>query len=55
MSKDDNDGMTPNQVFDQLSIFAEYINGLKNMLTNNGWSEENAQNIILHVLLTAGD
>lgn len=55
MSKDDNDGMTPNQVFDQLAVFAEYINGLKNMLTNNGWSEENAQAIILHVLLTAGD
>lgn len=51
----DDGGIPPNQAFDQLAIFADYVNGLKNMLTNNGWSEENAQAIIVHVLLTSGE
>lgn len=42
--------MTPEEVFDSLVKATEYLNGMKAMLTNNGWTEENAQMIIIHFL-----
>lgn len=49
MNKDE---PTPIEIFDSLAKAAEYLNGMKAMLTNAGWSEENAQMIIVHFVLS---
>lgn len=44
---------TPNEIFDSLVNATEYLNGMKKLLTKDGWTEENAQLIIIHFLLGA--
>jgi len=45
------ENMTPGQIFENLTQAADYLNGMKNLLTSGGWSEENAQLIIIHFLM----
>ena len=52
-SRNEDKPQSPSEIMDQLSKWGEMVNGMKNQLTNNGWSEENAQELVKHILLNS--